>query len=156
MKSVFAPAFRVLLAQTVCAVWGGGAALETVCVGRKTGERSRQTKRRGGLLTIRDGSHRHQRKKTGIDPIVFDSKRKQWCHFGAFHIGDRYRYTYILHSSEPRLREVGQLQDRCRKKKSSLSNEKYGYPNIGRINRSIVPQKHQWPAQHNSISHIDK
>lgn len=76
---------------------GGGAALETVCVGRKTGERSRQTKRRGGLLTIRDGSHRHQREKTGIDPIVFDSKRKQWCHFGAFHIGDRYRYTYILH-----------------------------------------------------------
>lgn len=44
-------------------------------------------KRRGRLLTIRDSSHRHQREKTGIDPIVFDSKRKQWCHFGTFHIG---------------------------------------------------------------------
>lgn len=54
-------------------------------------------KRRGRLLTIKDSSHRHQREKTGIDPIVFDSKRKQWCHFGAFHIGDTYRYTYILH-----------------------------------------------------------
>lgn len=95
MKSVFASAFLVLLAQTVCVVWGwgGAAALETDCVGRKTGERSRHNKEME-MPHHREGSHRHQREKSGIDPIMLDSKRKQWCHFGAFLIGDTYRYTY--------------------------------------------------------------
>lgn len=38
-----------------------------------------------------------------------------------------------------------------KKNKSYLSNEKYGYPNIGRINRSIVPQEQQWPAQYHIL-----
>lgn len=40
----------------------------------------------------------------------------------------------------------GQMQKK--KNRSYLSNEKYEYPNIGRINRSIVLQEQQWPAQH--------
>lgn len=46
--------------------------------------------------------------------------------------------------------------DAEKKNKSYLSNEKNEYPNIGRINRFIVLQEQQWPAQHNSLSHIDK